>query len=284
MSAPTDTKEQKEFLGYKWSKRKGSEGIIITKHGGKMYNDNDRFARGTLACAIRNSFVGATTELSEELSAFVDFVFLKDMVDFSRPYFKKSIRLKPEKKIIIESKYELVQLGKIADIQKGSSITQAGTNPGQVKVVAGGVSFAYYHNIANRDACTITISASGANAGFVNFWDEPIFASDCTTVRGKNELHTRYIFAFLQAIQNQIFYLQKGAGQPHVYPEDIKTILIPNVDTKLQKKIVEECKKVDDEFNSSRMAIETYRGKITQVFETLDVIAKMGGGNPQAIR
>lgn len=283
VSAPSENKEQKEFLGYKWSTRKGSEGIIITNRGGKMYNDSDRFARGTLACAIRNSFLGATTELSEDLSQYVDFVSLKDMLDFSRPYFNKSIRLKPEKKIVIESKYELVQLGKIADVLKGTSITQSETKPGQVKVVAGGIDFAYYHNVSNRDACTITISASGANAGFVNFWDEPIFASDCTTIRGKNEIHTRYIFAFLQAIQNQIFYLQKGAGQPHVYPDDIKTILIPNVDPKLQKKIVKECKKVDDEFNNSRMAIETYRQKITQVFESLDVIAKTGG-NTQIIR
>ena len=28
----------------------------------------------------------------------------------------------------------------------------------------------------------ISISASGANAGFVNYWNEPIFAADCNTI------------------------------------------------------------------------------------------------------
>ena len=272
ISAPGKTSEQKEFLGYKWSKRKGSEGIVITKYGGKMFNEKDRFARGTLACAIRNSFLGATTDLSEELSQFVEFVSLKDIVDFSRPYFNKSIRLKPENTIVIKSKFKLEQLGKIADVQKGSSITQSETRPGQIKVVAGGLSYAYYHNVANRKAGIITVSASGANAGFVNYWDEPIFASDCTTVMGRNEIQTKYIFAFLQAIQNQIFYLQKGAGQPHVYPDDLKTILIPKVKKQLQKVIVEEWQKVKDDFNNSRMTIEEYRERILRIFEKHEVI------------
>ena len=35
---------------------------------------------------------------------------------------------------------------------------------------------------SNRPANVITVSGSGANAGFVNFWPIPIFASDCSTI------------------------------------------------------------------------------------------------------
>ncbi len=279
VSAPSKNKEQKSFLGYKWSTRKGSEGIIITHAGGKMYNNDDRFARGTLACAIRNSFLGASTELSEELSKYVKYVELKDLLDFTRPYFNKSIRIKEVKDIIIKSKHKLETLGKVAKVIKGTSITESDTKPGQIKVVAGGIDFAYYHNVSNRDACIITISGSGANAGYVNFWDEPIFASDCTTVEGKNELHTRYIYAFLKAIQNQVYYLQKGSGQPHVYPDDIKAIKIPKINSSLQKKIVEECQKVTDEYKNTRMTEDSYLERITQIFIDLEVISETDEDN-----
>ena len=142
-------------------------------------------------------------------------------------------------------------------------------------MVAGGVDFAYLHNQSNRPANTITISASGANAGFVNYWEEPIFASDCSTVRGKNDIHTLYLYYLLFSIQDQIYYLQKGAGQPHVYPEDLKLIKVPNITNEsLLNRIVSECKKVDNEYNKSRMSVEEYRKKIADVFERLNVISK----------
>ena len=80
------------------------------------------------------------------------------------------------------------------------------------------------------------------------------------------------------SIQDQIFSLQKGTSQPHVYPGDIKLLQVPDIDTSIQKKIVAECEKVDEEYNTSRMTIEEYKKKIAQVFERLDVITNVGGG------
>ena len=62
IEAPSDNNRQKDFLGYEWSNRKGQEGIKIRTPGGALYNSSDRFARGTLACAIRDSFSNAITE------------------------------------------------------------------------------------------------------------------------------------------------------------------------------------------------------------------------------
>ena len=125
------------------------------------------------------------------------------MIDFSRVSFNKAIKLTPDKTIEISSKYPLVKLEDSgAAIVKGQSITSAQTKKGNIKVVAGGIDYAYLHNEANRPANTITISASGANAGFVNLWKEPIFASDCITVRGKNDWHTFFIYNFLLSIQD----------------------------------------------------------------------------------
>ena len=280
ITAPTDNAEQKTFLGYDWSNRKGSEGIVLNPNGGYLTNEKNRFAHGTLATFVRNAFSNMRTEMGEEnpLTKYAVSCRTIDMLDFTKADFDKAIKTKSDKKIIIKSKYPLVKLGSFAEIAKGKSITKAETKEGNVKVVAGGVDYAYLHNVANREANTITISASGANAGYVNFWEEPIFASDCTTVRGRNDIETLFLYNFLQSIQDQIYYLQKGAAQPHVYPNDIADLQIPQIEETKMQQIVAECAKVDEEYKTSRMSIEDYRKKIAQVFENLQVITRTGGG------
>lgn len=78
--------------------------------------------------------------------------------------------------------WETKQLGEIAQIKKGSMITEKDVVLGTIPVIAGGQKPAYYHNTANRTGKTITVSASGAYAGFVALYNQPIFASDCSTI------------------------------------------------------------------------------------------------------
>ena len=241
--------------------------FAIRKH---IYEHCRKFSFDENKATLNDNFNGEMDEL-------ISYADLSDMIDFSRTEFDKAIKLTADKKIEIVSKFPLVKLGDIAEVMKGKSITSAQVKEGNIKVVAGGIDYAYLHNESNRPANTITISASGANAGFVNFWREPIFASDCTTVRGENDLQTLFLYNFLLSIQNQIYYLQKGSAQPHVYPDDLKLIQIPNVDEKIQAQIVSECEKVDEEYNKSRMTVEEYKKKIAEVFERLEVISRTGG-------
>ena len=269
--SPSKNAEQKEFLGYEWSNRKGSEGIKITKAGGQLYNPDQRRGDDSISAAVRNSYYGLTWDSADANNSIVNYVATSDLLDFTREKFDIAIKTAVEKQISIVSQYDILKLRDVAKIQKGQSITSAQCKDGDIKVVAGGVDFACYHDTANRNANVITISASGANAGFVNYWNEPIFASDCTTIEGKNDFLTEFIYNYLKGIQSQIFYLQKGAAQPHVYPKDIETIPIPNVPKEIQIKVIDECKKLDETYNNSRMTIETYRQKIAEVFERLQV-------------
>ena len=123
-----------------------------------------------------------------------------------------------------EEKWEKKKIGDIAEVIRGTMITEKQTKKGNIKVVAGGVDYSYCHSEFNREKNTITVSGSGANAGFVNFWRERIFASDCTTVRGKTDLDTILICQHLKRNQENIFRSAKGSAQPHVYPSDIKDI------------------------------------------------------------
>ena len=139
--------------------------------------------------------------------------------------------------------WEVKSLGDWVEIRKGTLITEktANTN-GDIKVISAGVDFSYYHDVANRPRNTITISASGANAGFVNFWREPIFACDCTTITNRVIGSTLYILNFLKIVQDFIYQQARGSAQPHVYPKDIeglKIIVPPDLLLKRFSKFVE---------------------------------------------
>ena len=276
ITAPSENTAQKEFLGYEWSNRKGNEGIVITYPGGKLYNDNNRYATGTVAHAVKLSFDDATVQC-DALQGIAQYFRLKDMLDFSRPVFDKSIRTTAKKNIVIKSSFPILKLGQFAgenNIQKGKAITKGETVAGDYKVVAGGVSFAYTNNIYNREANVITVSASGANAGFVNFWNERIFASDCITILTDDPIKTKYIYFFLKAHQVLLYSVRpQQAGQPHFYRDDLIQFPIPDIPYDIQKKIVEECENIDKEYEQTRMTIESYRSRIMQLFDNLNVIS-----------
>ena len=133
-------------------------------------------------------------------------------------------------------------LGEVCEVSRGTSITRKETSPGNVPVVAGGVDIAYFHSVQNRPAGCITISSSGANAGYVNRWDMPIFASDCSTVvaRDNGVVLGDYVFRFLQFKQGFInSELRRGAAQPHVYAKDIAAMDLSVPPLEEQKRIVE---------------------------------------------
>lgn len=118
-------------------------------------------------------------------------------------------------------------LGSIAELKRGTSITKKDVIDGTIPVVAGGRTPAYYHNTSNRDGQTIVIAGSGAYAGFVSWWEEPIFVSDAFTVKPHNILLPRYCYHFLMNMQQQLHEFKSGGGVPHVYPRDVSPILIP---------------------------------------------------------
>jgi type I restriction enzyme M protein len=152
----------------------------------------------------------------------------------------------------------LIALGEIALIEKGTSITKGKTIAGNVPVIAGGRDPAYFHNVANRNENVITISASGAYAGFVNYFTRPIFASDCNTIISKNEktISTKLIYYLLQSMQDKIYELQRGQAQPHVYGDDLANIKIPLPPLAEQNKIVSQIEKLETQIHDTQKQLD----------------------------
>ena len=131
-------------------------------------------------------------------------------------------------------------LGEVAKLKRGTSVTKKTSMVGKYPVVAGGQHPAYYINQFNREGETITIAGSGAYAGFVMYWDEPIFVSDAFSIKAdETQLLPRYVYYYLQNIQDSIHELKRGGGVPHVYARDVACFSIPIPPLRIQEKIVE---------------------------------------------
>ncbi len=282
IKAPDKNTEQNEFLGYSWSNRKGNEGIQIKNEGGVMYDPKNMDNIDRISSLVRKAFCNELSGINEKMEKYASILQTKNMLDFEREKFDKAIRLACVVKFQPVSKYPLKTMENVFKgsliISKGTSITKEQATGQIYKVVAGGISYAYLHGEYNRNEDVITISASGANAGYVNFWSEKIFASDCTTIQSGDPIATKYVFYYLKAFQNEIFKLARGAAQPHVYPNDIKKFYIPEIPDTSQEIIVNKCGKLEKQYETTRMKIEDYKAQIQQIFKELDVIKSDGGG------
>lgn len=129
--------------------------------------------------------------------------------------------------------WKLLTFGDFVKPTRGKVITKKKTDPGSVPVVAGGLEPAYFHSTANVQGPVVTISASGANAGYVNLYHQDIWASDCSYISNNQTSNVFTSYIFLKINQRRIFESQHGAAQPHVYPDDLKRLHMVSPDKDL---------------------------------------------------
>lgn len=117
-------------------------------------------------------------------------------------------------------------LKQICNIIRGNQISRSEVIAGLIPVIAGGKEPSCYHNQFNRSGITITISGSGANAGYVAIHDNPIFASDCSTISESISYDIWFVYYLMKSMQNKIYDLQTGGAQPHVYPIHLEPLIV----------------------------------------------------------
>jgi len=160
-----------------------------------------------------------------------------------------------------EGEWEVKRLGDVVQIRKGQLITSDAVLPGDIPVIAGGRQPAYYHAAANRNGRTITISASGASAGFVALYDEPIFASDCSTISEAESYCIDFLFYQLLSKQKTIYKAQTGGAQPHIHAKDLNPLLFSFPTLSEQSAIAAVLSDMDAEL----AALEARRDKVHEL-------------------
>ena len=256
IQSPDDNKEQEKFLGYKWSNRKGSEGIQIITPGGEMFDNDNRFSDQVLSYLVRESFNDQLNEL-EELNEYYYYLRLQDMIDFSTIAFTKAIKTTKYREKKPKEGYELLSLSNkamfsatlgdrvVADTQlvAGGSIPVISANVNEV--------FGYINeeNMPDYDLDSIVWGIDGDWMVNVIPAGRPFYPTDhCGVLRttnpnivpkylalaleveGKYERFSRYNRASTQRIKSLALYFPERSIQESIVKEidDIDEIIKKN--------------------------------------------------------
>ncbi len=121
-------------------------------------------------------------------------------------------------------------LSDICEFKRGKNITANEMIAGNVPVISAGIEPSGFHNKANVKGVSITMSSSGANAGYIAIHYSDIWAADCSFINETMTSYICYVYELLNNIRGVITNFQRGAAQPHVYPKDINRIklIIPS--------------------------------------------------------
>ena len=117
-------------------------------------------------------------------------------------------------------------IGKMIIPKRGKNLLSKDAILGIVPVIAGGIEPSIYHNKANTVPPVLTISASGANAGYINLWNSAVWSSDSSFIDSSMTPNVYFWYILLKNRQQEIFDAQTGSAQPHIYPKHIAELKI----------------------------------------------------------
>ena len=176
-------------------------------------------------------------KINADLEEMAQAIFKNWFVDFEP--FKDGKFVNSELGMIPEG-WKVGLLGELCNFKRGKNLLTKNAVDEGVPVVAGGLEPSCYHNVANTGAPVITVSGSGANAGFMRMYHVPVWASDCSFIDISCE-NFYFVYCFLKVNSKLLKHAQTGAVQPHVKPSDIHDfeLVIPDKESifEFQEKI-----------------------------------------------
>ncbi len=272
-------KEEKQFLGYEFSNRRGNEGIHPIQRGKNIDEctslfdadifDNPKKASAYIYKAFKGDF---DFPIHESLQKNISRADLVDMLSFDRVDFEKNISLSAKKKVRIESKWDLIQFNNaIIEIRGNSTripktdILEVGKYP--VITQQNGVQISGYSN----EIKTITdfpLVLFGDHSCTFKYIDFEFFrgADGTVLLKPNNNFDTKYFFCFLQYLGINLIENRNKYERHFKYLQNIKIPLPPK---DIQEKIVVGIEVLEQK---RKNAIN----KIEQLKETIFTSLKIG--------
>lgn len=312
IKSPSDIKEQKKFLGYEWSNRKGDEGLkeLHEPYLSPLFERGNPQNETKLNTLICKAFLKTLSDIPKDLQGYASKARLIDMMDFEKVEFNKAISLNPSNSTqsemsnpFINSKFELVRLKDfVLDIQtakrpsggvgkyENGALSLGGEHidnkSGYIKLDNPKyVPIEFYESFALQDKgivkqFDILICKDGALTGKIAMVrnefirksamiNEHIFLLRCDNIAKQ-----KYLFYILHSYSGQQALKSKitGSAQGGINKTNLESILIPNADFEIQKQIVAECEKVEEQYNTIRMSVEEYQNLIKAILQKCGII------------
>ncbi|ECZ6142010.1 N-6 DNA methylase [Campylobacter coli] len=310
IKSPSDIKEQKKFLGYEWSNRKGDEGLkeLHEPYLSPLFERDNPQNETKLNTLICKAFLKTLSDIPKDLQGYASKARLIDMMDFEKVEFNKAISLnvksRDELNPFKNSKFELVRLGEVCDLFNGYAfkktdyveksntllIRMGNIRPNgefdaehKIQYLPDNFNNKYKDYLLNDGDVIIAMTDMG-NA--MNILGVP------TIVKNKNNrnflLNQRVgkLFNFSEKIivqylkyalsSNEVkkqFKLQGYGGlQINLGKTQILSTKIPLPPLEIQKQIVAECEKVEEQYNTLSLSIEEYQKLIKAMLQKCGII------------
>ncbi|EAJ6559550.1 restriction endonuclease [Campylobacter coli] len=317
IKSPSDIKEQKKFLGYEWSNRKGDEGLkeLHEPYLSPLFERGNPQNETKLNTLICKAFLKTLSDIPKDLQGYASKARLVDMIDFEKVEFNKAISLNPSNSTqsemsnpFINSKFELVRLKDfVLDIQtakrpsggvgkyENGALSLGGEHidnkSGYIKLDNPKyVPIEFYESFALQDKgivkqFDILICKDGALTGKIAMVrnefirksamiNEHIFLLRCDNIAKQ-----KYLFYILHSYSGQQALKSKitGSAQGGINKTNLESILIPNADFEIQKQIVAECEKIEEQHNTLSLSIKEYQNLIKAILQKCGIIDDGGG-------
>ncbi|EAK4156681.1 restriction endonuclease [Campylobacter coli] len=310
IKSPSDIKEQKKFLGYEWSNRKGDEGLkeLHEPYLSPLFERGNPQNETKLNTLICKAFLKTLSDIPKDLQGYASKARLIDMMDFEKVEFNKAISLnvksRDELNPFKNSKFELVRLGEVCDLFNGYAfkktdyveksntllIRMGNIRPNgefdaehKIQYLPDNFNNKYKDYLLNDGDVIIAMTDMG-NA--MNILGVP------TIVKNKNNrnflLNQRVgkLFNFSEKIivqylkyalsSNEVkkqFKLQGYGGlQINLGKTQILSTKIPLPPLEIQKQIVAECEKVEEQYNTLSLSIKEYQNLIKAMLQKCGII------------
>ncbi|HAN0713441.1 TPA: N-6 DNA methylase [Campylobacter coli] len=285
IKSPSDIKEQKKFLGYEWSNRKGDEGLkeLHEPYLSPLFERGNPQNETKLNTLICKAFLKTLSDIPKDLQGYASKARLVDMIDFEKVEFNKAISLNPSNSTQSEmsnpfanSKYELVRLGDIIidNLKSKIKVKEAKENiTGKYPFFTSGTNI-YRYDEYLIEGKNIFLS-TGGNA-IVQFYNgKSSYSTDTYALKSNNEnyIDTYFLYILLKQLENFInCFLFKGSGLKHLQKTELKSLKIPLPPLEIQKQIVAECEKVEEQYNTLSLSIKEYQNLIKAMLQKCGII------------
>lgn len=286
IKAPSDIKEQKKFLGYEWSNRKGDEGLkeLYSPYLSPLFERDNPKNETKLNALIYKSFLNTLNFIPEELRAYATKAKLIDMIDFEKVEFNKAISLNPKtQRREIKSKYPLVKLETCGDFFMGGTPSRKNSSywNGEIKWLTIG-------DYSNHQVITDTkekITQQGfkdsnakmiqkgavvvsiyATIGRVGILGESMTTNQAIVSIVPNEWFiNKYLMYAIDYFKFQLFNETITTSQKNINLGILQNMIIPKPPLEIQKQIVAECEKIEEQYHTIKTSIEEYQKLIQAI-------------------
>ncbi|EAK5539427.1 restriction endonuclease [Campylobacter coli] len=298
IKSPSDIKEQKKFLGYEWSNRKGDEGLkeLHEPYLSPLFERGNPQNETKLNTLIYKSFLNTLDVIPQELQIYATKARLVDMMDFEKVEFNKAISLNPKtQREEIKSQYPLVKLKICGDFFMGGTPSRKNINywNGDIKWLT----ISDYSNrqvimdtkekitregfknsnakMIQKGAVVVSIYATIGRVG--------ILGEDMTTNQAivaiipNEEFINKYLMYAIDYFKFQLYNEVITTSQQNINLGILQNMVIPKPPLEIQKQIVAECEKVEEQYNTIRMSVEEYQNLIKTILQKCGIIDDGGG-------